>query len=132
MPSRHPFVDAETGTLDRDQILAEAVPLARLLLYVGLIALVPFALAYFFGGSIVGALLAAAGQFVLAVGAGVVLIYVVVRAIDIAGVPRGDGDGRGAAAEVSDRHNFDGDEEETERAERERRDPDSDPDGSER
>ncbi|MFD1599099.1 DUF485 domain-containing protein [Halobellus rarus] len=142
MSSRRPFIDVESGTLDRSQILVEAVPLARLVLYVGLIALVPFALAFFFGGSIVGTLLAAVGQFVLAVGAGIVLIYVVVRGIDIAGVSRLDGDSsvpRRSSGERehpdeprSDGHHFDRDEQETERAERERRDPDGDSDGSER
>ena len=141
MPSRRPFIDGESGTLDRSQILVEAVPLARLVLYVGLIALVPFALAFFFGGSIVGTLLAAVGQFLLAVGAGIVLIYVVVRGIDIAGVSRLDGDSdvprrssgeRERSEESSDGHHFDRDEQETERAERERRDPDGDSDGPER
>jgi hypothetical protein len=131
MPSRRPFVDVESGTLDRSQILVEALPLARLVLYVGLIALVPFALAFFFGGSVVGTLLAAVGQFVLAVGAGIVLIYVVVRGIDIAGVPRRD-DARERPDGPSDRHHFDGDEEETERAEREGGETDGDPDGPER
>jgi len=132
MPSRRPFVDVETGTLDRDQILAEAVPLARLVLFFGLIALVPFALAFFFfGRSILGTVLAAIGQFVLAVGAGIVLMYVFVRGVDIAGVPH-RGDRREHPDEPSDRHHFDRDEEETERAERERRDPDGDSDGPER
>ncbi|WP_123534341.1 hypothetical protein [Halosimplex salinum] len=84
MPSTRPFVDPTTGELDTGQILSEAVPLAKLVvLFVG-IALVPFGLVFLaLGNSAVGAILALLGQFVLAVGAGVVLLYVVARGIQL-------------------------------------------------
>ncbi|MBB6647726.1 hypothetical protein [Halobellus ruber] len=82
MPSDTPFFDAGSGTLDVAEILSEAIPLARLIgLFVG-VSLLPFILgAFSFGtGSLVGAAFVLLGQFVLAVGAGIVLLYVVVRA----------------------------------------------------
>ncbi|WP_203229193.1 hypothetical protein [Halobellus captivus] len=141
MPSRRPFIDAETGSVDRNQVLLEAVPLAKLVLFFVAVAAIPFALVYFlFGSSPVGAVLAVVGQFVLAIGTGVVLIYIVVRGIDLAGGPR-----HGEEAERSGRNrehrpeqprsdgdHFDGNEQEAERTERERRDPDSEARGSER
>jgi len=140
MPSRRPFIDVESGSVDRYQLLAEAVPLARLILFFVAVAAVPFALAFLLGFSIFGRLFALIGQFVLAVGAGIVLIYVVVRGIDLAGVSRRGTDsdqpektqaerpGRGR----SDRHNLDGDEQETERPEREGGDADGDSERPER
>jgi len=84
MPSP-PFVDRGSGELDQYQLLAEARPLAKLVgLFVAL-AIVPFGLA-FLASSVNGALsllFAVVGQFVLAVGAGVVLIYVVARGIQL-------------------------------------------------
>ena len=76
-----PLVDAESGRIDRTQVLAEAIPLAELVGLVALIALVPYSIAVLLGESILFALL---GQFVLAVGSGVVLIYVVSRAMQLA------------------------------------------------
>ncbi|WP_336021541.1 hypothetical protein [Halobellus salinisoli] len=132
MPSRRPFIDAETGSVDRNQLLAEAVPLAKLILSVVAVAAVPFAIAFLLGFSIFGRVFALIGQFVLAVGTGIVLLYIVVRGIDLASVPqRGDRRERPGSSR-SDRHHFDGDEQETERAERERRDPDGESRGSDR
>lgn len=86
MPSPRPFVDSGTGTLDTGQILAEAIPLAKLVGVVFAIALVPYALAVTFGNSFVfGALFTVLAQFVLAVGSGVVLVYVVARGTALAG-----------------------------------------------
>lgn len=77
-----PFIDQETGTIDTNQILAEAIPLAKLIGLFVAIALVPFGLVFLaLGNSIVGALLAAVAQFVLAVGTGIVLMYVIARGI---------------------------------------------------
>ena len=86
MPSGPPFVDPRTGTIHVPQIVAEVVPLAKLIALVAGVALVPFALATFlFGSSILGAVVAVLGQFVLAVGSGIVLMYVVARGIELAG-----------------------------------------------
>ncbi|MGQ4554335.1 hypothetical protein [Halobellus sp. GM3] len=85
MASSPPFIDAATGTVDTNQVVSEAVPLAKLILWFGVIALVPFALTFvFFGNSAFGAFLAVVGQFVLAIGTGIVLMYVVARGIDLA------------------------------------------------
>jgi hypothetical protein len=82
-----PFVDRRTDTLDLPQIIAEATPLAKLIGLVVAVASVPFALVYgVFGQSILGVLFTVLGQFVLAVGSGVVLMYVVARAIDLSDI----------------------------------------------
>jgi hypothetical protein len=84
MPPSSPFI-APDGTVDTDRVLAEAVPLAGLIgLFVAL-AVPPFAVVYLFaGGSLLGLLLTVVGQFVLAVGTGVVLMHVVARALHLA------------------------------------------------
>ena len=81
MPSQTPFFDSETGTLDTAKILAEAIPLAKLVGLFVAVSLVPFALAVasLGTGSLVGSAFVLVGQFVLAVGAGIVLLYVLVR-----------------------------------------------------
>lgn len=85
MPSTRPFVDASTGSLDWGQLFAEAVPLARLIAVVVAVSLVPFALVFFlFGDSLLGMLATILAQFVLAVGTGLVLLYVVARGIRLA------------------------------------------------
>lgn len=85
MPPSTPFVDPATGTLDTSRILVEAIPLAKLIgLFVG-IALVPFAFVFLLGEhSVLGVLLTIVAQFVLAIGSGIVLLYIVVRAIRLA------------------------------------------------
>ncbi|WP_415379823.1 hypothetical protein [Halosimplex sp. TS25] len=86
MPSAKPFIDPTTGDPDTDRILSEAVPLAKLIGVFVALSLVPFALAFVaFGHSILGAILTLVGQFVLAVGTGVVLLYVVARGIQLSG-----------------------------------------------
>ena len=84
MPPSTPFVDPQTGALDAAQIIAEAIPLAKLVGSFAALAFVPFAIAFAVGGSVFGAMFSILGQFVLAVGTGVVLIYVIARAIWIA------------------------------------------------
>lgn len=79
-----PFVDPESGELDTDQIIDEAVPLAKLVALVGVAALVPFVLTLLFAealalNSALAAVFSVATQFVLAVGSGLVLLYVVAR-----------------------------------------------------
>lgn len=85
MPPSPPFVDRETGTVDIDQILAKVVPLAKLIgLFVAL-ALVPLVLVVLLAGnSLAGMILAVVAQFILTVGAGIVLLYVISRGIHLA------------------------------------------------
>jgi hypothetical protein len=81
MPSRTPFIDPESGTLDLAKILSEAIPLARLVGLFVAVSLLPFAVGVvsFGADSLVGAAFVLLGQFVLAIGAGIVLLYVLVR-----------------------------------------------------
>jgi hypothetical protein len=85
MPSSPPFVDRATGTIDTDELVVEAVPLAKLILLFLAIAAVPLLVVFFVGGpSPLGAVLTVVAQFVLAVGTGIVLMYVIARAIQLA------------------------------------------------
>ncbi|GAA0201517.1 hypothetical protein ACFFQF_01825 [Haladaptatus pallidirubidus] len=85
MPPSTPFVDRRTGTIDTTQILVEAIPLAKLIGVFVAIALIPFAVGFLLGEySILDVLFTLAGQFVLAVGAGTVLIYSVARGSQLA------------------------------------------------
>lgn len=80
-----PFVDRETGSINVARVIVEAIPLAKLVGLVAVVASIPFSLVFLVGGrSLIGSLFAILGQFVLAVGTGVVLIYVIARAIRIA------------------------------------------------
>lgn len=88
MSSSRLFFDGDS--LDVDAVLAEAAPLARLVAAVGAVALVPVALQWLLIEtlgfvSVFASLLSVATQFVLAVGTGVVLLYVVVRGNELAG-----------------------------------------------
>lgn len=85
MSTGPPFIDADSGSLDTTQIKAEAFPLAGLIaLFTGL-GLVPYVFVFFLGGaSGLGVVFAIVGQFIFAVGAGIVLMYVVARAIQLA------------------------------------------------
>lgn len=77
-----PFFDDDTGSLDTDQLLSEAVPLAKLVALVAAAAVVPLAVVWLLGGrSSLGVVFAILAQFVLAVGTGLVLMYVVARGI---------------------------------------------------
>jgi hypothetical protein len=86
MPSTAPFVDPATGELDTAQILSEAIPLGKLVGLFGAISLIPFTLAYvgtrISGG---GAILVVIAQFILAVGTGIVLMYIIARGIHLSG-----------------------------------------------
>jgi hypothetical protein len=84
MPPAPPFIDPETGSLDTDRLAYETIPLAKLIAAVGAIALVPLGIAFLLGETVVAALFALAGQFVLAVGTALVLLYVVVRGLQLA------------------------------------------------
>ena len=83
MAPSYPFIDPETGGLDTDQILAETYPLAGLVALFGGVALVPFLLSLVLGPGGLGVVFSVVAQFVLAVGTGVVLMYVVARGISL-------------------------------------------------
>lgn len=86
MPSKSPFIDSGTRELDTDQILSEAVPLGKLIGIFVAVSLIPFALVFFsLGNSGVGALFVVIGQFILAVGTGIVLMYIIARGIQLSG-----------------------------------------------
>lgn len=83
--SSPPFIDRESGELDLDQIRAEMFPLAGLIVLFGGVALLVFLLGLLVGGtSLLAGLLTVVSQFVLAVGAGIVLLYVIARGIQLA------------------------------------------------
>ncbi|NHN46808.1 hypothetical protein G9464_04250 [Halostella sp. JP-L12] len=94
MPSTPLFIDPTTGELDFDRLAYEAIPIAKLIALAGGVALVPLGIAALLGRSVFAGLFAVAGQFVLAVGSALVLLYVVRRAIQLSE------DGRGDAAEA--------------------------------
>lgn len=83
-PSR-PFIEPDSGGLDTDQILTEAYPLAGLVLLFAGLALVPFLVALLFGGSFLSGLFTVLAQLVLAIGGGIVLMYVVARGVQLSG-----------------------------------------------
>lgn len=83
-PSR-PFFVASSGELDTDQILEEALPLGKLIGAIAVVALLPallqFLLLDFVGiAPAVGFVLTLAVQFILAIGTGLVLMYIIIRA----------------------------------------------------
>jgi hypothetical protein len=101
MPSSTPFVDPETGLLDRYQIRREAESLVKLIGLFVVVALAPLLFALVVGGGTIGFLFTVVAQFVLAVGTGITLMYVIARAIALsndesahARVRRLPGDGR--------------------------------------
>ncbi|NLV11272.1 hypothetical protein GOC74_15195 [Halomicrobium mukohataei] len=79
MSLQRPFVDA-AGGLDTDAIIREAVPISALILVFVAVAIVPATLGLWLGGGL-GLLFSVIAQFVLAVGAAIVLLYVIVRAL---------------------------------------------------
>ncbi|QSG10194.1 hypothetical protein [Halapricum desulfuricans] len=89
MPSSTPFIDRETGTFDFEQIWREAYPILGLVLLFGILGLLPLYLgaavtAATGFSSLIGTALTWLGQLILAVGSGIVLMYVIVRAIQLA------------------------------------------------
>lgn len=83
--SSPPFIDIETGELKLRQIWGEVFRLAGLVILFGAAAFLVFLLTIMVGGgSPIALLLTALAQLILAVGAGVVLIYVVARGIQLA------------------------------------------------
>jgi hypothetical protein len=85
MPSDPPFIDPTDRTLDTDQILYEAIPIASLVALFGGLALLPLLLVFFLGPTgFLGALFTVVAQFILAIGTGIVLLYLLVRAEQLA------------------------------------------------
>ncbi|WP_225333382.1 hypothetical protein [Halomicrobium urmianum] len=70
-----PFIDPRDGTVDLVQVIEEALPLAKLIGLFALVAFVPFAIGFLLAPSGLALPFTVLGQFVVAVGAGVVLIY---------------------------------------------------------
>ena len=84
MPPSAPFVDRGTGTIDATQILVEAIPLAKLIGLFVAIALIPFTLVFLLdSNALAGVVFSLVGQFILAVGTGIVLMYTISRAIQL-------------------------------------------------
>lgn len=79
--ARAPFVDRDDGTVDFRQLYREAIPLATLIGLVVIVALVPLSIAMLGVLTFVFLLVA---QFVLAVGGGLVLLYIVARGMQLA------------------------------------------------
>lgn len=85
MPRSQPFIDRETGGLDTDQIRQEVFPLAGLVALFAGLALVPLVFVFLSRGTTpLNVFFTLVAQFVLAVGAGIVLMYVVARGIQLA------------------------------------------------
>ena len=85
MSQSPPFVDTESGTLQTRQIWTEAFPLIGLMLLFGALAVVPFALVSFGPpGYLIETVLVVLMQFILLVGSGIVLMYVIARGMQLA------------------------------------------------
>jgi hypothetical protein len=84
MPADPPFLDPTDRSLDTDQILYEAIPIASLAALFAGIALIPLLVATFLGPSSIALLFTVLAQFVAAVGTGIVLLYILVRAEQLA------------------------------------------------
>jgi hypothetical protein len=83
--SSPPFIDQESGELDLDQIRTEVFPLVGLIVLFGGLALLAFLLALLVAGnSLLVGVFTVVSQFVLAVGTGIVLMYVIARGIQLA------------------------------------------------
>lgn len=81
-----PFIDPVSSELELRQIFRESVPLLELVVLFGGLALLPFLVALLVAGnSPLGLLLTLLSQLILAVGTGVVLIYVVARGVQPSG-----------------------------------------------
>jgi hypothetical protein len=84
--SSPPFVDRGGSELNMGEIRREAVSLVGLIVLFALLALVSFPLGLLFDGRGIAVLFTVAAQFVLAAGTGIVLMYVVARGIQLAGL----------------------------------------------
>lgn len=89
MSSDRPFFTAPEEELDTNQILYEALPLSKLVVAVGVVAFIPILLQTtlfeILGlASLFELLFTFLIQLVLAVGSGIVLLYIIVRANQLA------------------------------------------------
>ncbi|WP_440989989.1 hypothetical protein [Haloarchaeobius baliensis] len=89
MSISRPFFTSPSGEFDTGQILYEAIPLAKLVASVAAVAAVPLVLRWLLfelvaATPVFGFVFTLASQFVLAVGTALVLMYVVVRANQLA------------------------------------------------
>ncbi|WP_144926715.1 hypothetical protein [Halorubrum salsamenti] len=83
--SSPPFIDQESGELDISQIQAEVFRLSGLIILFGGVALLVFLITLLIAGnSLLAGFLTVVSQFILAVGTGIVLMYVIARAIQLA------------------------------------------------
>ena len=80
-----PFIDQASGELDLGQIRDEAFPLAGLIILFGGLALLVFLIALLVSGNpLLGGVFTVVSQFILAVGTGIVLMYVIARGMQLA------------------------------------------------
>jgi hypothetical protein len=77
-----PFFKRDTRAFDSEQILTEAIPLAKLIGLIAALALIPAGIAFTFGTFPQALLLVT--QFILPVGTGIVLLYIIARGIQLA------------------------------------------------
>lgn len=85
MSSDPPFVVPETAELDTTQIRQEAYPIAGLIALFGGLALIPLLYVFLVGGSSpISFLFMLVAQFILAIGAAIILMYVIARGIQLA------------------------------------------------
>ena len=85
MSKSPPFIDTASGGLDFNQIRAEAYPLTGLVALFAGLAFVPFLLVILFAGSSpLGMVFTLLTQLIIAIGAGVILMYVIARGIQLA------------------------------------------------
>lgn len=83
--SSPPFIDQESGELDLGQIRTEVFPLAGLIVLFGGLALLMFLITLLVAGnSLLGGVFTVVSQFILAIGTGIVLMYVIARGVQLA------------------------------------------------
>lgn len=83
--SSPPFIDQESGELDLSQIQAEVFRLSGLIVLFGGVALLVFLITLLIAGnSLLAGFLTVVSQFILVVGTGIVLMYVIARGIQLA------------------------------------------------
>jgi hypothetical protein len=83
--SSPPFINQASGELDLGQIREEVFPLAGLIVLFGGLALLPFLFALLVAGnSLLAGAFTVLSQFILAVGTGIVLLYVIARGSQLA------------------------------------------------
>lgn len=83
MSQSPPFVDRESRTLQTDQIWTEAFPLVGLMLLFGAIALIPYVLLTIGVPPFIQTVLVLLMQFILLVGSGIVLMYIIARGMQL-------------------------------------------------